>query len=121
MLFSPVCALLTACCTPEPERVQAELGARTSFRHGARVLESLSPVSPASHESLRIRIHAICGKVEHGGHPTRCFALVRSVAGQPHALLRAALLDQGWREAEAVTAISDGDPALPVLVRSPAR
>jgi len=29
---SPVCALLTARCTPELERVQAELGARSSFR-----------------------------------------------------------------------------------------
>ena len=43
---------------------------------------------------------------------------MRSVAEQPHALLRAALLDQGWREGDAVTAISDGDPALPALVRS---
>jgi len=171
---SPVCALLTARCTPELERVQAELGARTSFRDGARILEALLPVSPANHESLRTRTHAvalrleaddrqaaaevtavrgelakavaaddhrpvvmldgayiravpghqvrnfeaICGKVEHEGHATRRFALVRSVAGQPHALLRAALLDQGWREGEAVTAISDGDPALPALVRS---
>ena len=171
---SPVCALLTARCTPELERVQAELGARTSFRDGARILESLLPVSPANHESLRIRTHAvalqleaadrqaaaevtavphkpdkaavadtsrpvvmldgayiravpghqtrnfeaICGKVEHKGHATRRFALVRSVAEQPHALLRAALLDQGWREGDVVTAISDGDPALPALVRS---
>ncbi len=171
---SPVCALLTARCTPELERVQAELGARTSFRDGARILESLLPVSPANHESLRTRTHAvalqleaadrqaatevtvvrddtakataadagravvmldgayiravpghqvrsfeaICGKVEREGHATRRFALVRSVAGQPHALLRAALLDQGWREGDAVTAISDGDPALPSLVRS---
>jgi len=61
---------------------------------------------------------AICGKVEHEGHSTRRFALVRSVAKQPHALLRAALFDQDWREADAVTAISDGDPALPALVRS---
>ena len=174
MTVSPVCALLTARCTPELERVQAELGARTSFRDGARILESLLPVSPANHESLRIRTHAvalqleavdrqaaakvmtvsgkpakaaaaddhrpvvmldgayiravpghqvrnfeaICGKVEHEGHATRRFALVRSVAGQPHALLRAALLHQGWRESEAVTAISDGDPTLPALVRS---
>jgi hypothetical protein len=171
---SPVCALLTARCTPELERVQAELGARTSFRDGARILESLLPVSPANHESLRSRTHAvalrieaddrqaaaevtavphkpdkaaaaaagrpvvmldgayiravpghqvrnfeaICGKVEHEGHSTRRFALVRSVAEQPHALLRAALQDQGWREGDAVTAISDGDPALPALVRS---
>ncbi len=171
---SPVCALLTARCTPELGRVQAELGARTSFRDGVRILESLLPVSPANHESLRARTHAvalqleaadrqaaaevmavqdepakaaaadasrpvvmldgayiravpshqvrnfeaICGKVEHDSHPTRRFALVRSVAEQPHILLRAALLDQGWREGEAVTAISDGDPALPALVRS---
>ena len=40
------------------------------------------------------------------------------MAEQPHALLRAALLDQGWRKGDAVTAISDGDPALPALVRS---
>ncbi len=172
--FSPVCALLTARRTPELVRVQAELGARTSFRDGARILESLLPVSPANHESLRTCTHtvalqleaadrqaaaeimavrddtaeaaaadasrpvvmldgayiraatgnqvrnfeAICGKVEHEGHPTRRFALVRSVAEQPHALLRAALLDQSWREGDTVTAISDGDPALPALVRS---
>ncbi len=171
---SPVCALLTARCTPELERVQAELGARTSFRDGVRILEALLPVSPANHESLRSRTHAIalqleaadrqaaaeitagqddtamaaaadasrpvvmldgayirampghqvrnfeaiCGKVEREGQPTRRFALVRSVAEQPHALLRAALQDQGWREGDAVTAISDGDPALPALVRS---
>jgi hypothetical protein len=174
--ISPVCALLTARCTPELERVQAELGARTSFRDGARILESLLPVSPANHESLRTRTHAvalqleaadrqaaaevmtvrdepakaaaaddhrpvvmldgayiravpghqtrnfgaICGKVEREGHATRRFVLVRSVAEQPHALLRAALLDQGWREGDMVTAISDGDPALPALVRSAA-
>ena len=171
---SPVCALLTARCTPELERVQAELGARTSFRDAARILEALLPVAPVNQESLRIRTHAvalqleaadrqaaakvtavrddtakaaaadasrpvvmldgayiravpghqvrnfeaICGKVEQEGHPTRRFAMVRSVVEQPHALLRAALLDQGWREGDAVTAISDGDPALPALVRS---
>jgi len=171
---SPVCALLTARCTPELERVQAELGARTSFRDGVRILEALLPVSPANHESLSSRTHAvalqleaadrqvaaevmavrdepdkaaaadasrpvvmldgayiravpghqvrnfeaICGKVEHEGHSTRRFALVRSVAGQPHALLRAALQDQDWRKGDTVTVISDGDPALPALVRS---
>ena len=62
--FSPVCALLTARCTPELERVQAELGARTSFRDGARILESLLPVSPANHESLRTRTHAVALQLE---------------------------------------------------------
>jgi hypothetical protein len=172
--FSPVCALLTARCTPELERIQAELGARTSFREAARILEALLPASPANHESMRNRTHAvalrleaadrqtaaavvaaqdrpgkarvvdasrpvvmldgayvrvvpghrtrnfeaICGKVEREGHASRRFALVRSMAEQPHVPLRAALLDQGWREGEPVTAISDGDPALPALVRA---
>ena len=171
---SPVCALLTARCTPELERVQAELGARTSFRDAARILEAVLPASPANQEGVRTRTHAvalrieaadrqaatevmavrdapdkaaaadanrpvvmldgvyiravpghqvrnfeaICGKVERDGQSTRRFAMVRSVAEQPHALLRAALQDQGWREVDAVTAISDGDPALPTLVRS---
>ncbi len=44
--------------------------------------------------------------------------MVRSVAEPPHALPRAPLRDQGWREGDAVTTISDGDPALPALVRS---
>ena len=52
---SPVCALLTARCTPELERVQAELDARTSFRDVARILDTLLPVLPANHESVRIR------------------------------------------------------------------
>jgi len=172
VLFSPVCALLSARCTQE--RVRAELGARTSFRDAARILDTLLPSSPASQESVRSRTHAvalrleaadrqataevtavqresdkaaaaderrpvvmldgayiravpgyqvrnfgaICGKVEREGHPTRRFALVGSVAKQPHALLREALQGQDWRESDAVTAISDGDPALPALVRS---
>jgi len=174
VLFSPVCALLSARCTPELERVQAELGARSSFRDAARILDTLLPASPANQESVRTRTHAvalrleaadrqaaaevmavrdapdkaaaadgrlpvvmldgayirgvpghqvrnfeaICGKVEREGQPTRRFALVRSVAEQPHALLRAALQDQGWREGDTVTVISDGDPVLPALVRS---
>jgi hypothetical protein len=167
--FSPVRALLTAHCTPELERVQAELGARTSFREAARILGTLLPASPASHEGVRTRTHAvalrleaadrraaaavvaegtaavdasrpvvmldgahvravpghrvrnfevICGKVEREGRSSRRFAFVRSVAEQPQALLHAALLDQGWREGSPMIAISDGDPALPALVRS---
>ena len=65
-----------------------------------------------------LRLEAICGKVGRAGCDPRRFALVRSVAERPHALLRTALLDQGWRDGDIVTAISDGDPALPALVRS---
>src|SRR5215211_7075854 len=55
VVFSPVSELLTARCTPELERVQAELGARTSFREAARILEALLPASPSNHESVRTR------------------------------------------------------------------
>jgi hypothetical protein len=154
--------------------VQAELGARTSFREAARILEALLPASSANHEGVRNRTHAValrleatdrraaaevaaaqdrldkgaaadpsrpivmldgayvravpghrtrsfeavCGRIEQEGRASRRFALVRSVAEPPDVLLRAALLDQGWRGGGLVTAISDGDPALPALVRS---
>jgi hypothetical protein len=61
---SPVCWLLTARCTPELERVQAELGARTSFREAARILETLLPASPANHDSVRTRTHAAALRLE---------------------------------------------------------
>ena len=61
---------------------------------------------------------AICGKVEQEGRLSGRFGFVRSAAEPADALLRAALQEQGWRQGEAVIAISDGDPALPALVRS---
>ena len=61
---SPVGALLTARCTPELERVQAELGARTSFRDAARILDRLLPASPANQESVRSRTHAVALRIE---------------------------------------------------------
>ena len=141
--------------------MQAELGARTSFREAARILAALLPVGAANHASLRTRTHAvgqrleaeapspaamngptqeeivvaldgayvraapghqtrhlevILGKVEAGTRPGRRFALVARAAEHPHALLRDALADQGWTAGQSVTAISDGDPALPALV-----
>jgi len=160
--FSPVSELLPGRCTPELERIQAEVGARTSFREGARILEMLLPASPAGHVSVRNRLHsvarqleaadakrattlekpakreivvaldgahvrsvpgyqvrhfeAITGKVEVRGRPARRIALVGGVTEQPAGLVRAALSDQGWHENQAVTVISDGDPALPALV-----
>ena len=160
--FSPVSELLPGRCTPELERIQAEVGARTSFREGARILEMLLPVSPAGHVSVRNRLHsiarqleavdakrataleksvkkeivvaldgghvrsvpgyqvrhfeAIAGKVEVRGRPARRFAFVGSASEQPAGLVRFALADQGWKENQPITVISDGDPALPALV-----
>ncbi|MGH7117734.1 MAG: ISKra4 family transposase [Acetobacteraceae bacterium] len=62
--FSPVSELLPGRCTPELERVQAEVGARASFREGARILEMLLPASPASHVSVRHRLHSTAQRLE---------------------------------------------------------
>jgi len=59
---------------------------------------------------------AITGKVEVSGRPARRFAFVGSATEQPAGLVRTALADQGWKEDQPVTVISDGDPALPALV-----
>ncbi len=164
---SPVGDLLRgARCTPELERVQAELGARTSFREAARILTALLPVGAANHTGVRNRTHAVgrrleaeapspaatngptpdeivvaldgayvraasghqtrhfevvLGKVEAGSRPSRRFALVARAAEHPHTLLRDALADQGWTAGKPITAISDGDPALPALVGAATR
>jgi len=78
---SPVCALLTARCTPELERVQAELGARTSFRDGARILETLLPASPANQEGVRNRTHAVALRREAAGR--QAAAEVTAVRNEP--------------------------------------
>jgi hypothetical protein len=62
--FSPVSELLPGRCTPELERVQADLGARTSFREGARILEMLLPTSPTGYVSVRNRLHSIALQLE---------------------------------------------------------
>ena len=67
---SPVCSLLRAAhCTPELERVQAELGARTSFREAARILTALLPVGAANHASVRNRTHAVGQRLEVADPP----------------------------------------------------
>jgi hypothetical protein len=63
-LFSPICELLTGRRTPELERVQAELGARSSFRDAVRILDMLLPGAPATHESVRNRTHAVALRIE---------------------------------------------------------
>ncbi len=54
-LFSPVCARLSARCTPELERVQAELGARPSFRDAVGLLDRLLPALPTTLQDWRAK------------------------------------------------------------------
>ena len=166
--FSPLSELLPDRCTPELRRLQAELGARHSFREAARLMSTLLPCSPPNHASVRNRLHRAAGelhaeeakaveaspvpeagtasdlgivvaidgahiraapgyqtrhldvtvgKVEAAGCPPRRFGLAPSGTERPLLPLRAALAAQGWRPDVPVTVISDGEAALPELVR----
>jgi hypothetical protein len=64
MTFSPVGELLPGICTPELEQTHAEIGARTSFRGGAAILERLLPVSPVSHVTIREKLHSAARRLE---------------------------------------------------------
>ena len=57
------------------------------------------------------------GKVEAPGRRPRRFALAPLGADRPLAQVRAALTDQGWTGGRPITVISDGEAALPDLVR----
>ena len=61
------------------------------------------------------------GKIEVTGHKPRRFAFAPKGADRPIDILRAALGAQGWRPGQKVTVISDGEAALPNLVRAATR
>jgi hypothetical protein len=164
--FSPLGQLLPDRCTPELRRVQADLGARHSFREAARLLSTLLPCSPTNHATVRNRTHRVAaeieakapeapkdepasndemivmidgahiraapgyqsrhldvtvGKVEVTGPPPRRFALAPKGSDHPLAPMRAALLEQGWHPGRPLAVISDGEAALPNLVRAATR
>lgn len=62
--FSSLADLLPDRCTPELRRVQADLGARHSFREAGRLLSSLLPCSPVNHATMRNRTHRIAAEIE---------------------------------------------------------
>jgi hypothetical protein len=49
---------------PELRRVQAELGARHSFREAAELLSMLLPCSPTNHATIRNRTHRVAAEIE---------------------------------------------------------
>jgi hypothetical protein len=63
-------------------------------------------------------IDVTVGKIEVEGRPPRRFALAPKGASAPLATLRKALREQGWRPGRTVTVLSDGESALPSLVRA---
>ncbi len=161
--FSPLAQLLPDRCTPELRRIQAELGARHSFREAGRLLSILLPCSPTNHATIRNRTHHVAGQIEarvaeapkeapalademvvmidgahiraaHGyqsrhldvtvgkvevaGFQPRRFGLAPKGADRPLKTVRAALVEQGWQPGRLLTVMSDGEPALPNLVRA---
>ena len=72
----------------------------------------------AAHGYQSRHIDVTVGKIEVAGKPPRRFALAPKGAVAPLATLRKALREQGWRPGRAVTVLSDGESALPGLVRA---
>ena len=73
---------------------------------------------PAAHGYQARHFDVTVGKIEVAGKPPRRFALAPKGAIAPFATLREALREQGWRPGRAVTVLSDGESALPGLVRA---
>jgi len=161
--LSPLAHFFPGRSTPELQRLQAELGARHSFREAARIMETFLPCAKQTNTSVRNRLgktareiskcedlkptvssadkstasvtvfldgaHIRCrpeyqkrhldvvvGKAE-SSQMCRRFGLVQQAAQSPTMQLRHDLKAIGWDGKSPVTVISDGEPALPNLVR----
>lgn len=146
--------------TPELRRLQAELGARHSFREAARILETFLPCSKQHNTTVRNRLGKVAKDITDAeppvcetlsSHPLtvfidgahiRCrpeyqkrhvdvvvgkietrnmcrrFGLAPQAANSPSAQLRRDLDGLGWDGWRPVTVISDGEAALPNLIRA---
>ena len=147
--------------TPELSTLQAELGARHSFREAARTLETFLPCAKQYNTTIRNRLgkaakditdadppacetltsqpmtvfidgahirircrpeyqkrhlDVVVGKIETNGMCRR-FGLVPQAATSPAAQLSHDLDALGWDSRRPITVISDGEAALPNLVR----
>lgn len=67
-------------------------------------------------EYQRRHLDVVVGKIE-SPNISRRFGLVQQAAHSPAKQLRQALVSQGWDGQRPITVISDGEPALPNLVR----
>ncbi|NPD70206.1 ISKra4 family transposase [Lichenicola cladoniae] len=72
----------------------------------------------AAHGYQSRRVDVTVGNIEVAGRPPRRFALAPKGAGSPLATMRQALREQGWQPGRSVTVLSDGEAALPGLVRA---
>ena len=145
--------------TPELKTLQAELGARHSFRETARILETFLPGAKQHNTTVRNRLGKVATDITDTGPPVcetlsshpltvfidgahmRCrpeyqklhldvvlgkietrdmcrrFDLAPQAANSPSTQLRRDLDALGWDDRRPVTVISDGEAALPNLLR----
>lgn len=156
----PVTEIFPARTTPQLQRLQAELGARHSFREAARLLEMFLPCRRVHNTTVRNRLGQVAQGLERrafdpgleisstglnvfldGAH-IRCrpeyqqrhlnvvvgkvedrdicrrFGLVADASGTSKGQIKDALCAAGWKPGRPVTVFSDGEPALPNLIRS---
>lgn len=161
--LSPLARFFPDRSTPELQRLQAELGARHSFREAGLILETFLPCAKQVNTSVRNRLGKVARNIEaieqtepvvaaavedpptltvflDGAH-IRCrpeyqkrhldvvvgkieshdkcrrFGLVQQAVLSPASQLRQDLRALGWDHGKTVTVISDGEAALPNLVR----
>jgi hypothetical protein len=69
-------------------------------------------------EYQRRNFEVVVGAVEDGAGTKRRFGLSLSGTDHPLGCMRKNLAAAGWREGDQITVLSDGDPALPRLVRT---
>jgi hypothetical protein len=95
---------------PNPEPVLDPAGEVVVLIDGAHIR--------AAHGYQSRHLDVTVGKIEVTEKPPRRFALAPRGAESPLATVRQALRDQGWQPGRPVTVISDGEAALPSLVRA---
>ncbi|MGI3171607.1 ISKra4 family transposase [Pseudooceanicola sp. C21-150M6] len=157
--LSPLARVLRDRATPELKTLQAELGARHSFREAARILETFLPCAKQHNNTVRNRLGKVAKDITDAeppvcetliSHPLtvfidgahiRCrpeyqkrhldvvvgkietrdmcrrFGLSPQAATSPAAQVRRDLYALGWDDRRPVTVISDGETALPNLLR----
>ncbi len=119
---------------PECSQPAASGGRRAPCRGGQSYREDIGPAAETASDpgivvaidGAHIRaapgyqtrhVDVTVGKVKAAGRPPRRFAVAPSGTERPLLPVRAALAQQGWRPDLPVTVISDGEAALPELVR----
>lgn len=161
--LSPLARFFPDRPTPELRRLQAELGARHSFREAAPIIEIFLPCAKQENTSIRNRLGKIAREISNSEYPepvvssaeksaapvtvfldgthirsrpeyqkrhldlvvgkiesaqmSRRFGRVQQAAQSPSRQIRQDLQDTGWDGESPVNVISDGEPALPNLVR----